>query len=111
MYASIRRYRMAAGSVDELMHRVDTEFADRLHAELGLLGYQAIDTDDGTITTVTLFEDADQCRRAEPAAERVRESLAEFQVECTDVFTGEVMVSRAAEEVLEPVHPLKGEPR
>jgi hypothetical protein len=34
----------------------------------------------------------------------VRESLSEFQVECTDVLTGEVMVSRAAAKVLKPVH-------
>jgi hypothetical protein len=48
MYASIRRYRMAAGSLDDLMHRVDVEFADRLVEELGLLGYQAVDTGDRT---------------------------------------------------------------
>ena len=104
MYASIRRYRMAAGSLDDLIHRVDVEFADRLVEELGLLGYQAVDTGDGTVTTVTLFEDEAACRRAESAAEGVRESLSEFQVECTDVLTGEVMVSRGAAKVLKPVH-------
>ena len=104
MYASIRRYRMAAGSLNDLMHRVDWEFADRLTVELGLLSYQAIDTGDGTVTTITLFEDEAACRRAAAAAEGVRASLSEFLVECTDILTGEVMVSRAAARVLEPLH-------
>ncbi|WP_199621251.1 hypothetical protein [Paenibacillus alkalitolerans] len=104
MYASIRHYRMAAGSIDDLMHRVDTEFADRLQEKLGLLCYQAIDTGNGTIMTIALFECEEQCRQAEAAAEGVRDSLSEFRVECTDIFTGEVMVSRATEHLLKPIH-------
>jgi hypothetical protein len=104
MYASIRRYRMAAGSIDDLMYRVDTEFADQLQEKLNLLGYQAINTGAGTIMTITWFEDEDQCRRSEAAAEGVRQSLAEFQVENIDRFTGEVMVSRTDEKMLRPVH-------
>ena len=101
MYAMVRRYRMATGSMDDLMHKVDTKFADQLQEQLGILHYQAIDTGDGT---VTMFEDEDQCRRSETAAVGVREALAEFQVEEIDALTGEVMVSRATERVLEPVH-------
>src|SRR2546423_6094166 len=104
MYTSIRRYRMGNGSIDDLMHRVDTQFADRLQQQLGLLAYQTINTGKGTITTITLFENEEECRRAEKAAERVRESLAEFQVDILDVFTGEVMVNRATEKMLEPIH-------
>ena len=104
MYAMVRRYRMAAGSMDDLMHKVDTQFADRLQEQLGILHYQAIDTGDGTIVTVTVFEDEIQCRRSEAAAAGVRESLAEFRVEEIHALTGEVMVSRASEKVLDPVH-------
>ena len=104
MYAMIRRYRMAVGSMDELMHKVDTQFVDLLQKQLGILHYQAIATGDGTITTVTVFEDEDQCRRSEDAAAGVREGLAEFRVEEIDALTGEVMVSRASEKVLAPVH-------
>jgi hypothetical protein len=104
MYAMIRRYRMAAGSMDDLMHKVDTQFADRLQEQLGILHYQAIDTGDGTILTVTVFEDEGQCRRSEAAAAGVREGLAEFRVEEIHALTGEVMVSRASEKVLDPVH-------
>ena len=104
MYAMVRRYRMAAGSMDDLMHKVDTQFVDRLQEQLGILHYQAIDTGGGTIMTVTVFEDEDQYRRSEPAAARVREALSEFRVEEIEVFRGEVMVSRASEEVIDPVH-------
>ena len=38
------------------------------------------------------------------AAEWVRELLADFQLERLEVFGVEVMVSRAAEKVLEPAH-------
>ena len=104
MYAMIRRYRMGAGSIDDLMHKVDTQFADRLQEQFGILHYQAIDTGDGTIMTVTVFEDEERCRRAEAAAAGVRVALAEFQVEEIGALNGEVMVSRATERVLEPVH-------
>jgi hypothetical protein len=105
MYASIRRYRMGAGSMDDAMHLADMELADRLSQEPGFIDYQAIDTGDGTITSVTIFEDEERCLRSnDMAAEFVREHLGDFQVERLDVFGGEVMVSRAAERVLEPAH-------
>lgn len=104
MYAMVRRYRMGAGSMDELMHKVDARFADRLQEQLDILHYQAIDTGDGTIMTVTIFEDEDRCRRSEAAAAGVREALGEFRVEEIEVFRGEVMVGRASERMLRPVH-------
>ncbi len=104
MYAMIRRYRMAAGSIDDLMHKVDTQYADRVPEEVGAVLYTAIDTGDGTAMTVTLFEDEEAGRRSEAAAVRVRESLAEFRVEEIDALSGEVMVSRASEKALRTVH-------
>ena len=104
MYAMVRRYRMSAGSIDDLMNKVDTQFVDRLREQLGILHYQAIDTGDGTIMTVTVFEDEGRYRRSEAESAGVREALAEFQVEQIDALTSEVMVSRACEEVLDPVH-------
>ena len=68
MYAMIRRYQMAAGSIDDLMHKVDTQYADRLQEQLDILHYQAIDTGNGTIVTVTVFEDEERCRQSEAAA-------------------------------------------
>src|SRR4051794_8380083 len=100
MYASIRHYQMGTGSMSDLMHKVDTQFADRLSKDLGLLGYQAIDTGNQGIITVTLFATEEECRKAEKAAEGVRENLSEFQVECTAIYTGDVMVHRGSEKIL-----------
>jgi preprotein translocase subunit SecD len=104
MYAMIRHYRMGVGSIDDLMHKVDTQFADRLREQLSIIQYLAIDTGGGTIMTITVFEDEEAGHRSEAVAAQVRESLGEFQVEEISVFRGEVMVSRATEEVLNPVH-------
>ena len=105
MYASFRRYRMGAGSMDDAMHIGDVEFADRLAEQPGFVDYQAIATGDDTILSVTIFDDEDQCLASnDMAAEFVREHLGAFQVEPLEVLGGEVMISRAAEKVLEPAH-------
>lgn len=105
MYASIRRYRMEAGSMDDVMHLVDTELADRLAEEPGFVDYQAIDTGNGTIASITIFDDEDQCLHSNDlAAEFVAEHLADFDFERIEVLGGEAMVSRAADKVLQPAH-------
>jgi hypothetical protein len=105
MYASIRRYRMGEGSMDDAMHLVDTELADRLSEAPGFVDYQVVSTGDDMITSMTIFESEDQCLASnDMAADFVREHLGPFQLERLEVFGGEVMVSRAAEKVLEPAH-------
>jgi hypothetical protein len=105
MYASFRRYRMGAGSMDDAMHLADTEFADRLAEEPGFVDYQAVAVGDDMIMSMTIFEDEEQCLASnDMAAEFVREHLEPFQIERLEVFAGEVMISRAAEKVLVPAH-------
>jgi len=96
---------MGAGSMDEAMHLADMEFADRLAEEPGFVDYQVIATGDDTVMSMTIFEDEEQCLASnDMAAELVREHLGPFQIERLEAFGGEVMVSRAAEKVLEPAH-------
>lgn len=105
MYCSVRRYRMGAGSVDELMHRVDVDFADELGQQPGFVAYQAVDCGGGEVMSITIFRDREGIERStEFAARWVNENLGEFQLERTEVLGGEAMVSRAASEVLEPAH-------
>jgi hypothetical protein len=105
MYASIRRYRIGAGSMDDAMHLADTELADRLSEAPGFIDYQVVVTGTDMITSMTIFEDEAQCLASDDmAADFVREHLGPFQIERLEVFGGEVMVSRAAEKVLEPAH-------
>jgi hypothetical protein len=105
MYASVRRYRLDSGSIDELMHRVDRDFADAMAREPGFVAYQAVDCGESTLCTITTFHDEDKAQESnERAAEWVAANLADFDLARTEVMGGEVMVSRASDEVLEPAH-------
>jgi hypothetical protein len=105
MYVSIRTYRVGQGSIDELMHRVDRDLADAFALETGFVAYQVARTGDRTVASITLFHEHDQAERSNKlAAEWVAESLADFDVERMGVMGGEVMVSRAIADVLEPAH-------
>jgi hypothetical protein len=105
MYAIFRRYRMGAGSPDDVMHLADTEYADQLADQPGFVDFQVVQTSDDTAVTMTIFEDEEQCLASnDMAAQFVREYLGPFQIERLEVFGGEVGVSRAAEKVLVPAH-------
>ena len=105
MYVSIRTYRVGKGAIDELMHRVDRDLADAFVQETGFIAYQVARTGDRAVASITVFHERDQAERSnELAAEWVAESLADFEVERMGVMGGEVMVSRAIADVLEPAH-------
>ena len=105
MYAMVRRYRIDREDVDDVAHRVDTEFADAVGEEPGFCDYQVIDCGDGTVVSITIFGDEEGAQRSnQMAAEWVGQSLADMRIERIDAFGGEVLVSRAANAVLEPAH-------
>jgi len=104
MYASMRTYRVG-GSIDELMHRVDRDFAEALAAEPGFIAYQAMDMGGGKICTISVFRSREEAEESNDlAAEWVAEELQDFEVERMGVIGGDVMVSRARAEMLEPAH-------
>lgn len=105
MYTAIREYRMTAGSVDDLMHKVDVGLADVFADQAGFLGYEVLDAGDGRIVSITTFTDRSSAQMSsELAADFVRDELGEFGLARTGHMTGEVMVSRAGSRMLEPVH-------
>lgn len=105
MYASLRTYRVGSGAIDAIMHRVDRDFAEALSQEPGFVAYQAIDTGNDMIMTVSVFHDREQAEASdELAAQWVAEELADFIVTRVGVIGGETMVSRAGAEILEPAH-------
>ena len=105
MFVSIRTYRVGEGSIDALMHLVDRDMAEAFAQEPGFVGYQAIQTGERTIATVTTFRGREQAEASnDMAAQWVAEELADFHVERLGVIGGEVMVSRAAAEMLEAAH-------
>lgn len=105
MYASIRTYRFGSGSMDDLMHRVDRDFADALAQEPGFVAYQVVASGDDTLMSVSIFRSQEEAERSnEIAAQWVAEDLVDFDVQRMGAITGEVMVSRARAEMLEPAH-------
>jgi len=102
MYASVRHYRMGAGAIDSLMHRVDEEFAPAISQEPGFVAYLALDTGDATLETVSVFHDKAAADASNAlASDYVREKLGEFQLTRTELSGGEVFVSRVTAEALE----------
>lgn len=105
MHANVRQYRVSPDKIDETMHLADTELADRLAEEPGFVAYELMASEDGSICSMTVFEDRDGAERSQDlAAEFVRDHLAGIDIERTGSMIGEVMVSRARDRVLEAAH-------
>src|SRR4051812_15239152 len=97
MFVSIRTYRVASGSIDELMHRVDVGLADAFAREEGCMGFEVAKIGDRMIASITTWREAEQAESSSQlAAEWVADELADFGVERVGVVGGEVMVSRAS---------------
>src|ERR1700747_3822529 len=102
MFASIRRYRLAQGSTDQLARLVDLGFADQIRAQPGFVSYEFIDCGDGEIATVSIFREALQAETSRDLAERwTEENLGDFEFTRTEALHGEILVIRAAWDVLE----------
>jgi hypothetical protein len=106
LFASIRRYRLQHGSMDDLAHRVDEEFAEQLCAQPGFVSYEFMDCGDAQIMTVSMFAKAEQADTSQDLARRWTEQrLRDIEFSTLDAMRGEVLVSRAARDMLEAGHP------
>jgi glycerate kinase len=96
MYASIRRYAID-GSAEELARRVREGFAPALRQDRGFIGYYVVDGGDGTVASVSIFQDragAEASNRK--AADWVKEHLTQFLPTPPQVTAGEVTVAETA---------------
>jgi len=103
MFSSVRRYRLLSGSIDDLLHLVDTDFAEAVQEMDGFVEYQVLECGNGEIVTITTFRDRQRAAvSAEMAADWIRDTLSrKFDLERLEAFVGEIAISRAADEVLE----------
>jgi hypothetical protein len=105
MYISIRTYRVGKGSIDDVMHRVDRDLAEAFAQEPGFISYHVAQTGERMVASTTLFAEREQAEASNAlAADWVTDNLDDFAVERIGVIGGEVMVSRAVADVLEPAH-------
>lgn len=105
MFASIRRYRLQRGSMEELTRRVDEGFAEDIGRRPGFVAYEFMDCGDGEILTLSVFRDADQAEASRELALRwTEENLQDLEFGRLEALRGEILVSRAARDMLEPGH-------
>jgi hypothetical protein len=70
MFASIRRYRLHKGSMDELASRVDEGFAEEICAQPGFVSYEFVDCGEGEVMTVSIFREAGGAAGSRELAQR-----------------------------------------
>ena len=104
MFASVRRYRLERGSIDELLRLVDTDFAESVQELDGFVEYQLVECGNGEIVTITTFTDRSSAEESmQLAADWIRDTLVRrFDLTRLESFVGEVAISRAQAEVLVP---------
>ena len=77
MFSSVRRYRLMSGSFDELLHLVDTDFAETVQEMDGFVEYQVLECGNGELVTITTFRDRRSAEEsAAIAADWIRDTLA-----------------------------------
>ena len=109
MFASIRRYRLARGSMDELMRRVDESFVEQIGAQEGFVSYHAIELPDNELISVSVFSGPRQAEASRGLAQRWTETeLPDMDLQRLETLRSEIDVSRASEELLEPLHAASG---
>lgn len=97
MYAAIRRYNATRGATGTIVDRVNEEFLPRIREEAGFVAYYVVDPGDGTLVSVSIFEDrAGAERSTRNATAWVRERLGHLITTAPVIITGEVATSTAA---------------
>ncbi|WCB94147.1 hypothetical protein DSM104299_02875 [Baekduia alba] len=106
MFASIRRYRLDSGEMNDLLHLVDTDFAEAIAEVDGFVAYEVLDCGGTEVVTISVFRDDAAARDSDlMAMEWVRSTLEpQFDVTLTDTMHGDIAVSRALESMLQPAH-------
>ena len=100
MFATIRRYRLIEGSLDDLTQRVEEGFAEHIRAQPGFRSYQFMDCGEGIVMTISMFREAHEAEAARDLAERwTAENLQDLRFTRLESFGGEVLVSRGAASV------------
>jgi hypothetical protein len=100
---AIRRYRLHEGSVGELMRRIDGGFADRFQAMAGFEAWHVFDCGGDEILWISIVRDHAVAEESdERTLQFVSEELREFHLERRVALRGELIVSRARTELLQP---------
>ena len=93
MFVSIRRYSVDPSDVPEIIERVHGGFVPLVSQIPGFVSYKVLDSQDGTMASVSVFASREAARRSDEAAKHwVRENLIGLLTGIPDVIAGEVVV-------------------
>ena len=91
MYVAVRRYKVKAGSMDELARRAQEGFVPLILQSPGLVAYYGAASGNDSLFTVSIFQDqAGADASTKLAADWVGQNLAEFIQGPPEVTAGEV---------------------
>lgn len=102
MYVTIRRYTLGAGSLRDLIARIESEFVPMLRSVPGFISYSAIDAgvdaameeDAPVLVTISVFDSREGAHESvKRAAHWVAKELAEFKPYPPMIMGGEVVIS------------------
>jgi hypothetical protein len=97
MHAAIRIYRVVPGSVDEFKRLVNETFLTIIKEAPGFQAYYSLDTGDGRVASVSVFDDrAGAEASTKMAADNIRQNMASVAPNPPEVLEGEVFATEAA---------------
>ena len=100
MHATIRRYQVEPGSVDEVTRGINEGFLPIIRDASGFQAYYVVDAGDGRLETVSVFEDrkgAEESTRM--ASVYISENMASLLPDSPEVLQGEVVAHEEASAV------------
>ncbi len=93
MYVSIRRYSVDPSDVPEIAERVRMGFLPLLRKIPGFISYQVLDSSDGTVASISVFETKEAARQSDENAKIwVQENLVGLFSGIPDVIAGDLVV-------------------
>ncbi len=97
MHAVIRIYQVDPGSIDEFKQLVNETFLPIIKEAPGFQAYYSLDTGDGRIASVSVFDDrAGAEASTKMAADNIRKNMASVAPIPPEVLEGEVFATEAA---------------
>lgn len=91
MYIAVRRYKVKAGSTDELARRAQEGFVPLIRQTPGYVAYYGVASGNDSLFTISIFQDqagAEESSRR--AATWVNQNIAEFLEGPPEITAGEV---------------------
>ncbi len=94
MYVAVRRYKVKAGSMDEIIRSVSEGFVPLISQASGFMAYYAVDAGNDIVFSVSIFQDqAGADESTSLAADYVKQNLAALVEGPPEITAGEANVS------------------